>query len=566
MDNCHTISPSKNQQQLVHETSASDETLQSIMGKGLLPGLKVKALGVTSTMQDETNPTTSIHLTQKPRAPPEWGPIASAAAAANAAASTAPFKRKRDEINGTVSHRSHSRERKLRIIIDTEAAKRDGISFRRHDSDHTTIITDGLNQCLPVKYFEKVIDVESGHILHQNPNLGAELLARNRKFALCDETDCERPRQFSIGSSKSRKKITSSSEDNYCSSSSTSSGTNNSSGKELRTTISSPANHIQLIHGTYLKNIANILVDGLVPNVGSATSSAPHRRHTHHHHIHTVLAESHVAKSYDGIPGLRRAPDVKLYIDPRKIDPAGLFRRTAQLETQSASTIYPHLRDPNTILIKGYVPAEAIVAVEANVPDEVPADMRATVGDPRDFNSIPVVDLGLSNGCFLEDSSLPSSQPPGNIKSYREENELVREIWDACRGPGFMQIRNHGISREELHEVTISSAKLFAISSAMKAKIHQKCSKGGRGYFGKAEENLDILEKDENSKRKKLDNKEGFDMGNDRNTIDDAFFGAPNLFPPEDAIPGFREWADRYHNVSDVIGSSKSWKKCHVNL
>ena len=37
MDNCHTISPSKNQQQLVHETSASDETLQSIMGKGLLP-------------------------------------------------------------------------------------------------------------------------------------------------------------------------------------------------------------------------------------------------------------------------------------------------------------------------------------------------------------------------------------------------------------------------------------------------------------------------------------------------------------------------------------------------
>ena len=113
---------------------------------------------------------------------------------------------------------------------------------------------------------------------------------------------------------------------------------------------------------------------------------------------------------------------------------------------------------------------------------------------------------------------------------------------------------------------TISSAKLFAISSAMKAKIHQKCSKGGRGYFGKAEENLDILEKDENSKRKKIDNKEGFDMGNDRNTIDYAFFGAPNLFPPEDAIPGFREWADRYHNVSDVIGSSKSWKKCHVNL
>ena len=32
-----------------------------------------------------------------------------------------------------------------------------------------------------------------------------------------------------------------------------------------------------------------------------------------------------------------------------------------------------------------------------------------------------------------------------------------------------------------------------------------------------------------------------------------------------------QEWADRYHNVSwaifyDVIGSSKSWKKCHVNL
>ena len=62
-----------------------------------------------------------------------------------------------------------------------------------------------------------------------------------------------------------------------------------------------------------------------------------------------------------------------------------------------------------------------------------------------------------------------------------------------------MQIRNHGISRKELHEITISSARLFAISSAMKAKIRQKCSKSGRGYFGKAEENLDILQKDENA-------------------------------------------------------------------
>ncbi len=297
-----------------------------------------------------------------------------------------------------------------------------------------------------------------------------------------------------------------------------------------------------LVHGTWMKNLKSILSEGLRPGGGQNKGRLRHED-SDGGVVHAVRSRSKAAEAHDHgskyAEAWGRPPEVKLYIDPKRIDPAGLFSSNSRASGD----------DPDHFLIKGRIPASAIVHVEVNVPAEVPPQLRAGVGNPLNFQSVPVVSLGLPDGCFSGDTG-------GVPASSRKQEDLVREVGAACRGPGFLQIVDHGIAAAELRECFHQSARFFRCPAPTKAAINQKRSRGARGYFGKAEENLDILGAIEGEAtaettklQKRTDNKEGLDMGNDLIPIDDESFGAENQLPPESELPGFRRWACRYHNV-----------------
>ena len=176
-----------------------------------------------------------------------------------------------------------------------------------------------------------------------------------------------------------------------------------------------------LVHGTWMKNLKSILSEGLRPGGGQNKGRLRHED-SDGGVVHAVRSRSKAAEAHDHgskyAEAWGRPPEVKLYIDPKRIDPAGLFSSNSRASGD----------DPDHFLIKGRIPASAIVHVEVNVPAEVPPQLRAGVGNPLNFQSVPVVSLGLPDGCFSGDTG-------GVPASSRKQEDLVREVGAACRGP-----------------------------------------------------------------------------------------------------------------------------------
>jgi len=153
---------------------------------------------------------------------------------------------------------------------------------------------------------------------------------------------------------------------------------------------------------------------------------------------------------------------------------------------------------------------------------------------------IPTISLGLADGCFSKNS--------GNTTSGRPVDSLTDEIGTACRQIGFMQITDHGIPQQELEMILAESKRFFAMPQHTKlSRRPLNRSHSTRGYFGRGDENLDIL--DAESRARAVDQKEGFDMGNEA-TVGQirGSFGAPNLFPDETSLPLFRSRMNAHHN------------------
>ncbi len=87
----------------------------------------------------------------------------------------------------------------------------------------------------------------------------------------------------------------------------------------------------------------------------------------------------------------------------------------------------------------------------------------------------------------------------------RGEDEVARQIGQACRGIGFFYIRGHGVTPDEFNGVFGKAAEFFTSSAAVKASAAFTGAGGNRGYIQLGGESLDPS--------KPPDMKEAFNVG-----------------------------------------------------
>ncbi|CAL5438949.1 unnamed protein product [Camellia sinensis] len=118
----------------------------------------------------------------------------------------------------------------------------------------------------------------------------------------------------------------------------------------------------------------------------------------------------------------------------------------------------------------------------------------------------------------------------------------VSLLKQACLDSGFFYVINHGISQEFMDEVFYQSKSFFDLPVSEKMKVLR--NKKHRGYTPLFNQSLDP------GNQIHGDYKEGFLIGievpeNDPD-IEKPLYG-PNVWPPSDILPGWRETMEKYH-------------------
>ncbi|KAI9728083.1 MAG: hypothetical protein M1834_007799 [Cirrosporium novae-zelandiae] len=132
--------------------------------------------------------------------------------------------------------------------------------------------------------------------------------------------------------------------------------------------------------------------------------------------------------------------------------------------------------------------------------------------------------------------------------SPEQRRSVADGLVAACRNVGFVYIINHGVSPELLEEAFNWSKKLFDLSKEDKMKApHPDGPVVHRGYSWPGLEKVSqvISETDDQELAQKLrevkDCKESYEIGSEQNSEQ------PNVWLPEDVLPGFREFTTRFY-------------------
>ncbi|EQL01805.1 hypothetical protein G6O67_003492 [Ophiocordyceps sinensis] len=145
-------------------------------------------------------------------------------------------------------------------------------------------------------------------------------------------------------------------------------------------------------------------------------------------------------------------------------------------------------------------------------------------------SGIPIVDLA-----------------PLESKSSRERQETAAELYDAFKNVGFAYIKNHGVPQDVVQEAFEWSRNFFALPQSVKDKApHPPQGWHHRGYSGVGLEKTSqmLFDQDDISESRKVpDCKESFEIGSDDNPR------MANIWPPEDDIPGLRDFFERFYDA-----------------
>ncbi|OTA89218.1 hypothetical protein M434DRAFT_398730 [Hypoxylon sp. CO27-5] len=125
---------------------------------------------------------------------------------------------------------------------------------------------------------------------------------------------------------------------------------------------------------------------------------------------------------------------------------------------------------------------------------------------------------------------------------------IARELTDACRRVGFVYIVNHGVPSTLLDEAFSWSKKLFDLPEEKKMLApHPPGPSVHRGYSwpGLEKVSQEIIEEGDEAKetenRKISDFKESYEIGSEN------FKLQPNVWLPEDVLPGFRRFMVEFY-------------------
>ncbi|KAH8671395.1 thymine dioxygenase [Xylariales sp. PMI_506] len=148
-------------------------------------------------------------------------------------------------------------------------------------------------------------------------------------------------------------------------------------------------------------------------------------------------------------------------------------------------------------------------------------------------NAIPIVDFGAwSSG------------------SPEATQHIARELTEACRKVGFVYVTNHGLPRELVDEAFSWSKRLFDLPKEKKMLApHPPGPSVHRGYswpgLEKVSQRVHLEGEDPDAEEAELrkigDYKESYEIGNE------AFELQPNVWLPEDILPGFRSFTTEFY-------------------
>ncbi|GFP56406.1 hypothetical protein ACSS6W_006685 [Trichoderma asperelloides] len=145
--------------------------------------------------------------------------------------------------------------------------------------------------------------------------------------------------------------------------------------------------------------------------------------------------------------------------------------------------------------------------------------------------SIPVVDFTLAR-----------------TGSEEDRRRVAKELYEAFKNVGFAYVRNHGVPQEVVDEAFVWNHRFFNMPQADKDKAPRPSeSWHHRGYSSVGREKVSQMIFDEESisaARSVPDVKESYEIGRD-----DEEASLPNVWPPRDILPGFREFFNKFYEV-----------------
>ncbi|KAI1098913.1 thymine dioxygenase [Jackrogersella minutella] len=132
--------------------------------------------------------------------------------------------------------------------------------------------------------------------------------------------------------------------------------------------------------------------------------------------------------------------------------------------------------------------------------------------------------------------------------SANDKKCIAQELTVACRRVGFVYIVNHGVPNDLLEEAFRWSEKLFDLPQEKKMLApHPPGPTVHRGYSwpGLEKVSQDIIKDGDETRevenRKISDVKESYEIGSEESELQ------PNVWLPEDVLPGFREFAMQFY-------------------
>ncbi|KAF7292213.1 Thymine dioxygenase [Mycena indigotica] len=144
------------------------------------------------------------------------------------------------------------------------------------------------------------------------------------------------------------------------------------------------------------------------------------------------------------------------------------------------------------------------------------------------MSSIPVVDFAP----FLASKTTP------NDESEQQKQAVAAAILDSFKRIGFVYLVNHGMAQSEIDEMFAVSKSFFALPLETKLLAPRPAAKTHhRGY---SELGREKVTQPGDTDAYVPDTKESFECGADNDAM-------PNVWPPEEALPGFRAACDAFY-------------------
>ncbi|CEL56308.1 hypothetical protein RSOLAG1IB_07724 [Rhizoctonia solani AG-1 IB] len=146
----------------------------------------------------------------------------------------------------------------------------------------------------------------------------------------------------------------------------------------------------------------------------------------------------------------------------------------------------------------------------------------------RPFESIPIIDIsGLS----------------GDADSKAQVANAIRE---ACIRVGFFYVKNHGVDESVIKSTVEIAHRFFDLSLEEKMKLDIHKSPNFKGYTPLLGENT--------NPENRGDLHECFDIGPEINSSSNSSMSGSNVWPSEEAIPGFQKAVLKYYREVIELG------------